>query len=113
MRPGVNADPPAGSGLDVADGVVLTTGDLLRPDATQIDSNQDTDFCGGFGPAGACGRNNYPGDDDIKQLYQAQASVADGAALIITFTSDATIAGLRFQMILASDEFLECSYFGI
>jgi len=79
--------------LSIPDGVVLTTGYF----SSWIgDSNLLPDF----------GQNNYDdGDADIQALYAVSTNIQDGVAVILTFTTDATIGGMRFQMILASDEF--------
>lgn len=88
--------------LSIPDGVILTTGTFVN-NFLGFDNyinwcNDDHQFYYDSGDAG---------DTQIQALYAASPLVHDGVSLNLTFTSDATIGGLRFKMILASDEFPE------
>ena len=99
--------------LSSPDGVILGTGKLARlgyPIEIGITcSNQLMNFPGQVGTV----TNNLEGDTEVGQttetryLYADTVDTQDGVALKLTFKSDASIAGLRFKLVLGSDEFPE------
>jgi len=87
--------------LTIPDGLVLTTGTRVVEDNYANYCNDSVQFLKDL---------NQPGDNDVRDLYYQANPLPDtwdAVALTINFTSDATIAGLRFKVLLASDEFPE------
>ncbi|MGB9626646.1 MAG: choice-of-anchor L domain-containing protein, partial [Phycisphaerae bacterium] len=85
--------------LSVPDGVILTTG-------TFVDGNDNhANYCNDVDAF--TGESSDYGDEDVAAMYRPdiRPDVYDGASLTITFTSGPLIAGLRLNVLLASDEF--------
>ena len=85
--------------LSVPDGVILTTGTFVDGNDNHANYCNDADaFTGESG--------DY-GDEDVAAMYRQdiRPDVYDGASLTISFTSGPLIGGLRFNVLLASDEF--------
>ncbi len=84
--------------LAIPDGVILTTG-LFSNGTNHVN------YCNGT--TWFTGLNYDMGDTQIKSLYAAAPDVYDGVSLTLAFTTNSTIAALRFKIIMASEEFPE------
>jgi hypothetical protein len=85
--------------LTIPNGVLLTTGTFVGSGGNTANYCNDVyDFTGAMGKTGV---------PEIAALYRTPPAVYDGIALTLNFTTDSTIHGLRFKLLLGSDEFPE------
>jgi hypothetical protein len=95
-------DPATGNILSAPDGIVLTTG-VLR--WSNQEAGQGITCANAVSNFGA--KIDLAGGSDISGLYAYATNVDDEVGLSLTFTNDRRVAGLRFKLVLASDEFPE------
>ncbi len=85
--------------MAIPTGVFLTTG-------TFANGGDAANWCNDTG--GFTGGGPFLGDSTIAALYHPTAvATEDAVALTVEFTSDASIKGLRFKVVLGSEEFPE------
>jgi hypothetical protein len=85
--------------LTISDGVILTTGTAqgaLGPNGNRPDLNQAAEESTQLG---------LPGDTDADALVGAGGGTTDANALIINFTTDASVRSLLFDFVFGSEEF--------
>jgi hypothetical protein len=88
----------ASRALTLPDGIVLTTGAFFADNNYANWCNNDTRFGLALG---------HSGDAQVQALFAEPPATFDAIALSIEFTTDSSIQGLRFKVVLASDEFPE------
>jgi hypothetical protein len=101
--------------LSLGNGIVLSTGDLKRPNGSAITSNKELAFCGAHPipqtQTDACGHNEDDQADSPEpgEEYGTDQTTSDPAGVEVTFDVDAAAVGtfVRVSIVLGSDEFPE------